>query len=68
MDDVVECARICKKTIGCTHFDFYLSNGDCNKKSVINIEKSDAYWKRAGVFCGVIHENNASINEFFFLL
>lgn len=64
----MECAHACKDTPGCTHFDFYLSNGDCNKKRSTNIKKSDAYWKGDGVFCGILSQESKSLNVLFFKL
>ena len=67
VNDKIECARSCRDTPGCTHFNFYVSNGNCYKKRVSNIEKSDAYWKGRSVFCGILSKINTSIINCYFI-
>ena len=62
----MKCARACKNTQGCTHFDFYVSSGTCTKKKN-SVEKTEAYWKGSDVFCGLMRSMNFFIFFIFYL-
>ena len=55
----ITCARACKNTPGCTHFDYWVSNKNCNKKKKVSVNKTDPFWKgNTDPFCGIVQSNN----------